>query len=85
MEKILCFTLPIFFLIFVFFKDSEHAWILSALTSSNIGSSIFYLWTCKPSKDEFKIFLNSEAEDMHLIKLDSNTILCRFKKREKDS
>jgi hypothetical protein len=51
MNKIICFTLPIFYIIFALFPNWEFAWIFRTLTACNMGYALGYLWMYKEPKD----------------------------------
>ena len=74
LNKILCFTLPISWVLYFIFQNSEISFIICPILGANIGLSICYLWG-----------YNDLKYDTNLMHLDSDTILCLFKKCEKDS
>jgi len=86
MNKILCFTLPISLLLHIIFQNSTYSFIFCPILGVNIGSAMWFLWGCNDLKELLLSHLRYGKEyDTNLLHLDSDTILCRFKKCEKDS
>jgi len=51
-NKILAVTLPLCWILYIFFHDWEHVWIFRSLCGVNIGYSVVYLWTYNDLRDE---------------------------------
>lgn len=86
LNKILCFTLPISWILFLIFRDSTYSWIFSGIVNMNMFYAVYYLSKYNRMMHEVithlnHLYVNAEY-DATLIHLDSDTILYRFKKKD---
>ena len=85
MNKIICFSLPISWILFVIFQRWEYSSFLLGILGGNIGISISVLWKNDYLKDIFMSHLKyKKGYETTLLHLDNDTILCQFKKCEKE-